>query len=1162
PFLSAVAAQLSGWTIAILALLPIGAIALRWLSPLPRETTQGIRQWGDVWRAAFDVRYALEESESRVQSLNRRLRLLTGIRREIVRADSERQLIELVCRRLVASELFDGCWVGMLDQRRSGFKVVAQAGARWLPKDTEEPIWDGVAEFEFIGGSESAITDQQVQRWIEGHRLHQMALKRQQSRWDFYSLRAEDGLLGALVVYMGPDVDDLEHGSMLQGVAEDLALGISRLNLQKQREQRVRELNSLRDIMAEMLSEHSVQALLEMVVGRTVELLQANHSEIYILPQGSDRLERIARDGETPQAMDEGDSADIALRVVQQGSSLLLSPGSNLEQLPKRMATIASPLRSKGQVMGAICVHRSSQRPFLRRHLEVLDLLAHQTSIAIENARLIERERQRSAELETLRQASLSLTSSLDLQTVLEAILEQALKMLSAFDAHIFMYDGERLRFGAALWAGDVQREPYSEPRQDGLTATVARSGERIVVEDASHHPLFNQAKWDWSGAIIGIPLQVGGRVLGVMNIAFDAPRTFADEELHVLGLLADQAAVVLENARLFDRTAAERRRLRLLYDVSRELAGLLDPDEIMQRAIDITTSHLGGLIGAVCMVDRERDRLELVALAGLPLSRIESINGMIDMRVGKGLIGWAAEAGESAALDDVHSDPRWMPVPGLDDDASSAVVAPVFVENDLDAVLSVFHEEIGFFDDEHMELLSAICQQVGLAWSNARRYQQVERRLAERTALQQVAQVINSRLEMEPLLEEIVYQVSSVLGYPVVDITLIEGDQLVMRARQGPNNIELVRMPLERGVIGRVVRTGLPEYVPDVTVDPDYIADEPGSACEIAVPLHMGGVVVGALNVEALEPGGLTEDDLRLLTLLADQLSVAIENAALYDRLRQHTQDLEAVVTERTSELRAALAKAREADRLKTQFVSDVSHELRTPLSNIRLYVELLAGADTGRWDEYLATLGRETERLVALIEDLLSISRLDADSVPTHFQELDLNEVTRSLVEDRRRLFSENDLDLTWVPSDGPAMVWADEQLLSQVIANLMTNAMHYTPAGGQVAVSIERTADEGGARLGVQDTGLGIPAAEQPQLFTRFFRGSASRKMGNPGTGLGLAICFEIVQRHGGRISVESEEGVGSRFEIWLPSNGKDRPTTVEPVDVNYGYSTDSA
>jgi GAF domain-containing protein len=1143
---SAIAGQWLGWLVAAVALVPLLALVLRRSEPVGVDPVEGTRRLGEVWRAAFDVRLALQRSEGRVQALNRRLRLLTGIRREIVRSDDLHDLVQRVCRKLVGSDQFDACWVGLVNRDHDGLEAVAREGGRLHAGRADQEVWRRMVELDDAGVAGAHQDESVLKHWIESHPVHQAALAGQPAHWGFYSLWADGGLLGALVVYGQAGADELESGAMLQGVAEDLALGINRLALQDQRELRVQELNAVRELMAELIAEHSIPGVMQLVVGRSVGLLRSDRGEIRLQRSADAAVERVVSAGWDDASGDQPAPADPNAPSATAGHGSVVPHGK--AGGPTNHATIAAPLRWQGREAGSIIIYRDRGGPFRRRHLELLELIAQQASIALENAHLIEQERRRSSHLETLRQASLSLTSSLELQTVLESILEQALKVLSAYDAHIFLYDGEQLHFGAALWAGGVQREPYSEPREDGLTATVAQTGERIVVDNAGDHPLFQDAKWDWDGAIIGMPLQVGGRVLGVMNVAFDRPRAFTEEEIDILGLLADQAAIAVENARWYENTAAERRRLSLLYEVTRELSGQLDPGLILQRAIEITTVDLGGLIGAVSLVDGEQEHMRLVALAGLPVARIEAINQAVDMRVGAGIIGWSAKSGQAVALADVREDSRWLPVPGLDDDVRSAVVAPVSSGGRVEAVLSVFHQDVGVFDNEHVELLNTLARQVGVAWSNALRYQEVNRRLAERTALQQVAQVINGRLEMEPLLEEIVHQVSSVLGYPVVDITLVEGDELVMHARQGPSEFDLVRMPLGRGVIGRVVRTGEPAFVPDVRLDPDYVADEIGSTCEITVPLHKGGVIVGALNVESPEAGALTEDDLRLLTLLADQLSVAIENAALYDRLRQHTEDLEAVVAERTAELREALSKAREADRLKTEFVSDVSHELRTPLSNIRLYVELLGGAERSRWKDYLATLGRETDRLVELIEDLLSISRLDADSIPTHFEELDINQLAQALVEDRRRLFSERGLELEWVPSGRPALVWADERLLSQVIANLMTNAMHYTPAGGRVSVRVDDARAGDGMRLTVADTGLGIPDSELDKLFTRFFRGSASRKMGNPGTGLGLAICQEVIDRHHGRIYVDSEEGVGSRFQVWLPPIGQRQPAAV--------------
>jgi signal transduction histidine kinase len=276
------------------------------------------------------------------------------------------------------------------------------------------------------------------------------------------------------------------------------------------------------------------------------------------------------------------------------------------------------------------------------------------------------------------------------------------------------------------------------------------------------------------------------------------------------------------------------------------------------------------------------------------------------------------------------------------------------------------------------------------------------------------------------------------------------------------------------------------------------------------------------------------------LLSLLADQLSIALENAALYERLRQDAEMLEQVVAERTAALAEALEQAREANEIKTQFVSDVSHELRTPLTNIRLYLELLETGQPARFESYLDTLQRETDRLVTLIEDLLAISRLDAGTTTPNPVSLDLNRLAKSLVDDRRRLFSAKELKLEFKPAAPLSRVLADERMLTQVVANLLTNALNYTRPGGRVQVSTaERLSGEREwVTLTVGDTGLGIHPGDRERIFDRFYRGSAAREEGKPGTGLGLAICKEILERHGGQITVESEPNKGSKFTILLP------------------------
>jgi len=160
--------------------------------------------------------------------------------------------------------------------------------------------------------------------------------------------------------------------------------------------------------------------------------------------------------------------------------------------------------------------------------------------------------KQQADELEALKKLSLNLTSNLDLPTVLDAVVREAMVLVTGTRAaHIFLYINNKLEFGSALDAGGERNKPYSEPRQDGLTYTVARTGETIMVEDMKTHPLYKGAPPDWSGSIVGIPLKIDRRVVGVMNLSRDSVGKFSPLELHLLSLLATQAAVAISNASL-----------------------------------------------------------------------------------------------------------------------------------------------------------------------------------------------------------------------------------------------------------------------------------------------------------------------------------------------------------------------------------------------------------------------------------------------------------------------------------------------------------------------------------------------------------------------------------------------------------------------------------
>lgn len=233
------------------------------------------------------------------------------------------------------------------------------------------------------------------------------------------------------------------------------------------------------------------------------------------------------------------------------------------------------------------------------------------------------------------------------------------------------------------------------------------------------------------------------------------------------------------------------------------------------------------------------------------------------------------------------------------------------------------------------------------------------------------------------------------------------------------------------------------------------------------------------------------------------------------------------------------AVSRLAEVDRAKDSFVGAVSHELRTPITNLVGYLELLRdrayGDLTVAQDQALARIELNSHRLLALIDDLLTLARFDEPQFAAGHAALDLREVVQRTAAEVREVAEAHGLRVVVDVPDDPVLVGGDPGQLGRLLANLADNATKFTPYGGRITLRL--VADHGEARLDVADTGVGIPPEEQGQVFTRFFRTTTADDGAIPGTGLGLFIAKAIVDAHGARIGLDSQPGQGSTFSVWF-------------------------
>ncbi|MGK3998797.1 AAA family ATPase [Sorangium sp. So ce1024] len=411
-------------------------------------------------------------------------------------------------------------------------------------------------------------------------------------------------------------------------------------------------------------------------------------------------------------------------------------------------------------------------------------------------------------------------------------------------------------------------------------------------------------------------------------------------------------------------------------------------------------------------------------------------------------------------------------------------------------------------------------------------------------------ARALSSELDPERVVGRLMELVLESAGAQRGVLMLVEGEELSVVARLSVEGARIetgLSEPLSRSaevastVAHYVERTSEPVVVHDVRADARFAADPYLASRHVlsllAIPLSHRGRLLGVLYLEHREvPGAFHEQRVELLSVLASQAAIAVENALLY-------RDLEAKIKERTAELHVAKEAAERANQAKSDFLSSMSHELRTPLNGIMGYAQILErSADIPpRWREVLHLIQKSSEHLLSLINDVLDLAKIEAGRMDSVMRDLQLPAFVKTVVGLCRVRAEDKGISLTH-EMRGPVLqaVHADEKRLMQVLLNLLGNAIKFTARGGvalHVEVLEERVPAGRLVRFRVEDTGPGIAPEHLARIFEPFEQVGDHRAK-SEGTGLGLAITKKLVRQMGGAIEVRSELGVGSVFTVTLP------------------------
>ncbi len=477
-------------------------------------------------------------------------------------------------------------------------------------------------------------------------------------------------------------------------------------------------------------------------------------------------------------------------------------------------------------------------------------------------------------------------------------------------------------------------------------------------------------------------------------------------------------------------------------------------------------------------------------------------------------------------------------------------------------AVLNVaFVNEQHYFTDEEVSLLCVLAEQAALALENSRLYQgsletledlqrtrdqlarmnqgleqnvfqrtaELARRLEQLDLINHVGRYVTILREQETLLPTITDLIRGAFNYYAALIYLIEKPENDLRlsaisAAEAAEKLSTgIRLPIGKGIPGYVASTGQPFVVNNVASEPLYQPDENlrQTRSELALPLVIGEQTIGVLDLRSAQINAFLREDVPVLGILADQISIAIHNHGLF----KAAQD--------------AQAEAEEANRIKSQFLANMSHELRTPLNSIINFAYLLSigteGVLTESQEDLINRIGDAGRHLLGLINDFLDLAKIEAGRLELYFEEVNMIELIYGVLSTAAGLVHGRPIQLIRdIPEDLPC-VRADHTRIRQVLLNLLSNAAKFTESGH---ILVRAWADEAWVTISVEDTGIGMEPENIPLAFSEFVQldSGLSRQAG--GTGLGLAISKRFVEMHGGKIWAESQPGNGSTFYFTLP------------------------
>jgi len=561
--------------------------------------------------------------------------------------------------------------------------------------------------------------------------------------------------------------------------------------------------------------------------------------------------------------------------------------------------------------------------------------------------------------------------------------------------------------------------------------------------------------------------------------------------------------------------------RLSLLYHVGNVIHSTLEPQEALQLISNEAVRVMNASSGSLVLLNPTTGFLEIQASNGLPPNARK-----LKLRVGEGITGWVARTGKSALVGDVLQDRRYVM---LRRNVRSELAVPLDVAGEIRGVLNVDSDRPDAFNANDQDLLETLAAQAARVIQNTWLYEQLRLKAGLFESLASVSQTINSTLGLDDALKVITREACVLMRARVSSLMMLDKTRewLDLRASHGAGEAYITkpRLSIDESLLGVVVRRKKPLQVENVQISSRYqnveLASREGLVSLLSVPLLFAGQVIGTLSVYTGISYHFSNEEIRILSALAELSAIAIEKARLYERIVDIEEQL------RQNEKLSALGL----------LAAEVAHEIRNPLTVMKMLYHSLdlrfPPADPRSKDARI--ISEKMELLNKIVEQILAFARTtEPRFAPVHLDQL-IDELGLLV---RHKLKNQG---VEWVvrPAPGLPAIEGDATQLEQAFLNLILNAAEAMSGGGKLSIRLRPVLVRSGAPAHVlvefRDTGEGMNEDQRRRAFTSLL--STTKRSG---TGLGLAIVRRIVEAHHGKLSLRSQPGKGTAIRVVLPVN----------------------